>query len=274
MPSGVGRHLSRLAGDMTESVAGELDGRVILLTGASGGIGSVTAAALGARGAALVAHYGRNREGAEAAVAALPEERRLLVQADLRSPGAARGLFAEALAWRGRVDVVVVNAATLLETPFDGSDDLWDESWEATLRVNVLEPVSLMREAVRHFLDVGGGTIVALSSWAGERGSAIARLSAYAASKAAVRNVAQTIARNHAKDGILAYIVAPGIVHTPMAEISAVARGGIDAVNAALAMGEMVPPEEVAELIAFLSTGRSRHLSGATIDVNGATYIR
>ena len=50
--------------------------------------------------------------------------------------------------------------------------------------------------------------------------------------------------------------------------------GGVDAVNAALAMGEMVPPEEVAELIAFLSTGRSRHLSGATIDVNGATYIR
>jgi len=259
---------------MTGGAAGELEGRVILLTGASGGIGSVTAAALGARGAALVAHYGRNREGAEAAVSALPEEQRLLVQADLSTPGAARGLFAEALAWRGRIDVVVVNAATLLETPFDGSDDLWDENWDATLRVNVLEPVSLMREAVRHFLDAGGGTIVVLSSWAAERGSAIALLSAYAASKAAVRNVAQTIARNHAKDGILAYIVAPGIVHTPMAEISAVSRGGIEALNAALAMGEMVPPDEVAELIAFLSTGRSRHLSGATIDVNGATYIR
>jgi NAD(P)-dependent dehydrogenase (short-subunit alcohol dehydrogenase family) len=255
-------------------VSGELDGKVVLLTGASGGIGSVTAAALGARGAALVAHYGGNRAAAEAAVAALPEKQRLLVQADLTLPGASRPLFAEALAWRGHVDVVVVNAATLLETPFDGSDELWDENWAATLRVNVLEPVSLMREAVRHFLDAGGGTIVALSSWAAERGSAIARLSAYAASKAAVRNVAQTIAHNHAKDGILAYVVAPGIVRTPMAEISAVARGGIDAVNAALSMGEMVPPEEVAELIAFLATGRSKHLSGATIDVNGATYIR
>lgn len=254
--------------------AGELDGRVVLVTGASGGIGSVTAAALGARGAAVVAHYGHNREGAEKAVSALPGAQRLLVQADMASPGAARALFAEALAWRGRVDVVVVNAAILRETPFDGSDELWDEHWEATLRVNVLEPVSLMREAVRHFLDAGGGTIVALSSWAAERGSAIASLSAYAASKAAVRTVAQTIARNHAKDGILAYVIAPGIVHTPMSEISAVARGGIEAVNAALAMGEMVPPEEVAELIGFLSTGRSRHLSGATIDVNGATYIR
>jgi NAD(P)-dependent dehydrogenase (short-subunit alcohol dehydrogenase family) len=253
---------------------GELEGRVVLLTGASGGIGSVTAAALGSRGAAVVAHYARNRDGAEAATAALPEDRRLLVQADLRVAGSARDLFAEALAWRGRIDVVVANAGTLLETPFDGSDELWDENWDATLRVNVLEPVSLMREAVRHYLEVGGGTIVALSSWAAERGSAIAQLSAYAASKAAVRNVAQTIAHNHAKDGILAYVVAPGIVRTPMSAISASARGGIDAVNAAIAMGEMAPPEEIAELIAFLASGRNRHLSGATIDVNGATYIR
>jgi NAD(P)-dependent dehydrogenase (short-subunit alcohol dehydrogenase family) len=256
------------------SNAGELEGKVVLLTGASGGIGSVTAQALGARGAAVVAHYGGNLEGAEAAVDEIPAGKRLLVQADLRVAGSARALFAEALAWRSAVDVVVVNAATLLETPFDGSDDQWDENWEATLRVNVLEPVSLMREAVRHFLGVGGGTIVVLSSWAAERGSAIARLSAYAASKAAVRNVAQTIAHNHAKDGILVYVLAPGIVHTPMSEISAVARGGIEAVDAALAMGEMVPPEEVAELIAFLAAGRARHLSGATIDVNGATYIR
>ena len=255
-------------------MSGELEGKVVLLTGASGGIGSVTARALGARGAAVVAHYGANRGGAEAAVEEIPADRRLLVQADLRAAGSARTLFAEALAWRSRVDVVVANAGTLLETPFDGSDEQWDENWEATLRVNVLEPVSLMREALRHFLDAGGGTLVVLSSWAAERGSAIARLSAYAASKAAVRNVAQTIAHNHAKDGILVYVLAPGIVHTPMSEISAVARGGIDAVNAALAMGEMVPPEEVAELIAFLAAGRARHLSGATIDVNGATYIR
>jgi NAD(P)-dependent dehydrogenase (short-subunit alcohol dehydrogenase family) len=252
----------------------DLEGRVVLVTGASGGIGSVTAAALGHRGASVIAHYGANRDGAEAAVSSLPESRRFVVQSDLALAGSARRLFAEALAWRGRVDVVVVNAAILRETPFDGSDELWDEHWEATLRVNVLEPVSLMREAVRHFLAIGGGTIIALSSWSAERGSAIASLSAYAASKAAVRNVAQTIARNHAGDGILTYVVAPGIVHTSMAEISATSRGGIDALNAALAMGEMVPPGEIADLIAFLSTGRARHLTGATIDVNGASYIR
>jgi NAD(P)-dependent dehydrogenase (short-subunit alcohol dehydrogenase family) len=69
-------------------------------------------------------------------------------------------------------------------------------------------------------------------------------------------------------------VVAPGIVKTRLSEASAAARGGVDAVNAALAMGEMVPPEEVAELIAFLATGTCRHLSGATIDLNGASNIR
>ena len=76
------------------SSAGELDGRVVLLTGASGGIGSVTARALGARGATVIAHYGGNRNGAEAAVADVPAHRRLLLHADMREAGSARALCA------------------------------------------------------------------------------------------------------------------------------------------------------------------------------------
>jgi NAD(P)-dependent dehydrogenase (short-subunit alcohol dehydrogenase family) len=142
------------------------------------------------------------------------------------------------------------------------------------MRVNVLEPASLIREAVAHFREHGGGVVITLSSWAAQQGSAIATLPAYAASKAAVKAVTQTVARNYGKEGVLAYVVAPGIVRTRMSEISAVARGGIDKVNAILALGEMVPAEEVGDLIALLASGRCRHLSGATIDVNGATYVR
>lgn len=252
----------------------DLHGKTVLLTGASGGIGAVTAAELLQRGADLVAHYASDRADAEAACAQAPRERWRVVQADLGTPGAARRLWRDALAFRDRIDVVVVNAAVMPETPIDGSDEQWDHGWELTLRVNVVEPASLVREAVRHFLHHGGGTIVTLSSWAAQRGSAIPQLGAYAASKAAIRTLTQTIARNHARDGILAYVVAPGIVHTPMATISAQHRGGIEAVNAALAMGEMVEPEEVARLIAFLASGEIRHLTGATLDVNGASYIR
>lgn len=248
--------------------------KTVLVTGASRGIGAAAVRALAAGGADVIAHYNSFREGAEEAVAALQEERKLLLQADMSEPGAARRLWRDAVAWRGRVDVVVVNAAIAPETPFDASDEDWDAGWEQTLRVNVLEPVSLIREAVNHYREHGGGVVITLSSWSAQQGSAIASLPAYAGSKAAVKAVTQTVARGYAAEGVLAYVVAPGIVRTRMAEISATARGGIDRVNAFLAMGEMVPPEEVGELIAFLASGRCRHLSGATIDVNGATYVR
>jgi NAD(P)-dependent dehydrogenase (short-subunit alcohol dehydrogenase family) len=137
-----------------------------------------------------------------------------------------------------------------------------------------MEPASLAREAVRHFQQHDGGTIIGLSSWAAQKGSAIPQLSAYASSKAAIRTLVQTIAYNHAREGILAYAVAPGIVRTPMSEISATHRGGIDKVNEMLAMGRMVEPDEVARLVAWLASGSVPNLTGATLDVSGATYIR
>jgi NAD(P)-dependent dehydrogenase (short-subunit alcohol dehydrogenase family) len=252
----------------------DLTGRTVLLTGASGGIGAPTAGELLRRGARVVAHYGHDRQAAERACADAPPDRWTALAADLGSPGAARALWRDALSWGGRIDVVVLNAAVMPDTPLDGSDDHWDEGWERAWRVNVLEPVSLAREAVAHFRERGGGALIALSSWAAQRGSAIPQLSAYAATKAALRSFAQTIARNHAREGVMSYILAPGIVRTPMSTISATHRGGVDAVNAMLSMGRMVEPEEIARIIAFLAAGTAPNLTGATLDVNGATYVR
>jgi NAD(P)-dependent dehydrogenase (short-subunit alcohol dehydrogenase family) len=252
----------------------DLTGRTVLLTGASGGIGAPTARALLDAGAQLVAHYAGNPDDARAACADFPPDRFTLVQTDLSRRGAARCLWRNALAWRGAVDAVVVNAATNLDTPLDGSDETWDEGWETTLRVNVIEPASLMREAVNHWLTTGGGCLVTISSWAAQRGSAIPQSGAYASSKAAIHSFAQTIARNHAGDRILSYIIAPGIVHTPMSEVAAVHRGGIDKLNAMLPMGAMVEPEEVGRLITWLAAGGAPNLTGATLDLNGSSNIR
>jgi NAD(P)-dependent dehydrogenase (short-subunit alcohol dehydrogenase family) len=251
-----------------------LEGKTILVTGASRGIGAAIASALGEAGASVIAHYGTFREGAVGALAGVPDECRAFVQRDLAEPGAARILWRDTLALRRRIDVVVVNAAVSLETPFDGTDEAWDKGWEETMRVNVLEPASLIREAVAHFRANGGGIVISLSSWAGQQGSALPQLPAYAASKAAVKALTQTVARNFAKENVLAYVVAPGIVRTRMSEISAVARGGLDKVLAILPLGEMVPPEEVASVVVFLAGGTCRHLTGATVDVNGAAYVR
>jgi NAD(P)-dependent dehydrogenase (short-subunit alcohol dehydrogenase family) len=255
-------------------VTEDLTGRTVLLTGASKGIGAETARVLGEAGAHLVAHYGSDEEGARAATAAIPDERKLLVQADFEEPSAAGRLWQEAVAWRGRVDVLVNNAAVMPETPLSASDDDWRRGWERALQVNVRAPADLTRDAVAHFVQHGGGVLIALSSWVAQRGPRDPALMAYAASKAAVKALTQAVGRHHARDGVLVHVIAPGVVGTELSEIAAARTGGTEKLVAELAMGEWVPPEELAELIAFLASGRVRHLTGATLDVNGATYVR
>jgi NAD(P)-dependent dehydrogenase (short-subunit alcohol dehydrogenase family) len=122
----------------------------------------------------------------------------------------------------------------------------------------VVEPASLIRGAVRHYQDARGGIIISIFSWAGPAGPAIPQLSAYAATRAAVKAVTQTMARVHAADGGPACVIAPGIVRTQMPEISSAFRGGEDAVRAILPVRDMVPPAEVGHLVAFLSSGLCR----------------
>jgi NAD(P)-dependent dehydrogenase (short-subunit alcohol dehydrogenase family) len=253
----------------------DLQGKTVLLTGASKGIGAATAHILGEAGAHLVAHYGSDLAGAEAATQAIDKERVLLLSADLGDTKSVEALWAKALAWRERIDVLVNNAAIFLnEGGIDDSEEEWDRVWDVTMRVNVHAPARLLRYAVRHFRKSGGGIAITISSWNAQRGSTNPRTIAYAAAKAAIRAATQTIARGYAKDGVLAYVVAPGVVRTRMSVDSAANLGGEAAVTAGLAMGEWVPPEEIGHMVAFLATGRVRHLTGATLDVNGASYVR
>ncbi len=253
----------------------DLIGKTILVTGASKGIGASIARIAGAAGAHVVAHYGTDRAGAEAALADVPDDRKLFVQADMHDLAAAERLWDEAEAWRGRIDVFVNNAAIMRwNGGIDETDETWDAVWDETLQVNVLAPARLMRRAVKHYLGQGGGILITISSWGAQRGVTNPATIAYAASKAAVKAMAQTIARAHARDNILTYIIAPGVVATQMSETFAATQGGTEKIFAGLAMGEWVPPDDIGHLAAFLATGKSRHLSGATLDVNGATYVR
>ena len=252
----------------------DLSGVTVLLTGASDGIGFHTARLLGERGANLIAHWRSNEQGALKATEDIPADRKLLIQADFSADGGARRLWESALQWRGRVDVLVNNAGLLPQAGIDSNDEEWAASWETAMEVNVVQPANLMRLATQHFLTRGSGVLITMSSWAAQQGSGNPKLVAYAASKAALAAATKTVARAHASAGVLAYCIAPGAVATGMTLQSANNQGGLAEVTAALAMREMVPPGEVAELVAILATGRHRHLSGATIDVNGATYLR
>lgn len=251
----------------------DLSDRTALITGVSGAIGSHIASTFIDRGARVAGTYRSRETSARAALAAARPDHSTLLQTDIDSPESARGLWQRAEEWNA-IDTLVVNAATMASAPLAGRDDeAWDRSWENLFQVNVLGAATLMREAALSFAERGYGSIVAISSWAAEQGSRIPDANAYAASKAALRNFAQTLARSYARDGVRVYIIAPGVVGGGMgtsglqpAEIQATAEG--------LAMGHHVDPREVAELAAFLATDRCPSLTGSTIDLNGASYIR
>ena len=253
----------------------DLKEKTVVVTGASKGIGAAIVKSLGTAGANIVAHYSTDRAGAENAVSGLPQERYTLIQADFADPAEADAFWTKAIDWKGNVDVLVTNAAVMrigggIDAPDGEWDDIWDEAW----RVNVLSPARLMRNAVRSFESAGGGVIICISSWAANRGASNPDSIAYAASKAAITAAAKTIARAYATKNILTYLVSPGVVRTRMSEDFAASHGGEDTITAGLQMKEWVPPEDLGELVAFLATGKVRHLTGATIDVNGASYVR
>lgn len=249
-----------------------LSGKTILVTGASRGIGASIARELSDRGALVIAQYNTSAAGAEGATTSASE--RLLIPADFSDPTAAAALWTTAVEWKGRVDAVVCNAAVMPEVDFDSPAVGWNAAWDLALQVNTRAPSDLTRLAAQHYLENGGGVIVGISSWAAQRGASNSSLAAYAASKAGYAAMLKTIARAYAANNVLAYLVAPGVVQTEMSETAAASSGGAEKITAGLAMKEWVPPTEIATLVGMLCEGRLRHLTGATLDVNGASYVR
>lgn len=249
----------------------DLKGQVALVTGASRGIGAVTASTLHSAGAAVILHYGHGRAEAEALAAGLTAEQVQLLQADLAQAGAAASLWSQALAWRGHIDVVVNNAATMPVAPLQGDWDTWSTAWQTTLQVNLIAVADLCRAAVNHFRTRQGGTLINLASRAAFRGDG-PEFAPYAASKAGVIGLTRTLAKGYAADGIRAYAIAPGFVRTERIE-QVMAERGAAYVTRDIPMGTPADPQDIANLICFLAAGLAPHATGATFDVNGASYF-
>ena len=250
----------------------ELRGKVALVTGGSRGIGAAIVRALAQAEADVVVHYSRNRERAEAVVREAGPERCHLVAAALEDPHAARALWNEAVAWRGHLDVLINNAGIFEPVGIEDDAETWRQAWQRTLQINLLAPADLCRAAVTHFRGRGAGILINIASRAAFRGDTPDYMH-YAASKAGLVALTRSIARGFAAEGVLAYVIAPGFVGTEMVD-DFIAREGVDAVLDEIPLGEIAAPEDVANVAAFLATGRARHATGAAIDINGASYVR
>ena len=231
----------------------------ILLTGASRGIGAATLSVLLSAGATVAGQATRATAS--------------LIAADLALPGSGDALWDAALErLGGRIDVLVNNAGVFEGVAVDAPDAEWQATWARGHAINLQSPAELCRRAVLHFRAHGGGRIVNVASRAGHRGDSPAHWH-YAAAKAGLIAMTKSIARAYAAENILAFAVAPGFVMTGMAEDYLSSRGG-DKLLADIPLGRVATPEEVAETIRWLALDAPPSLTGATLDVNGASYVR
>ena len=240
----------------------------VLVTGASGGIGAAICQLMAQRGARVILHYRSDRAAAESTQRTLPGEGHTLVQADLGDPAQARSLWQEISA-RGPIDALVNNAGIFPDHPpltTEYAD--WTAAWQQTISTNLLGPAQLSYCAARAMAGRGGGRIVNVSSRAAFRGEPGAP--AYAASKAGLNAFSQSLAKALAPRGVYVFVVAPGWVSTPR-----VARAIEDkAVLADQPLGRVAAPEEVAQVVSYCALDAPASMTGAILDVNGASYLR
>jgi NAD(P)-dependent dehydrogenase (short-subunit alcohol dehydrogenase family) len=248
-----------------------LTNQTILITGASRGIGAATARITLEGGATVVGSYNRSAGALQSLAADYGNERVHALQSDLAEPGAGPDLWRRALQSAGKIDGLVNNAGIAPATKLDGDYDRWRQDWSQVLQVNTQAVADLCREAVLYFKPRGGGRIVTVASRAAFRGDSVDYLH-YAASKGALVALMRSIARGYASDRILAFLVAPGWVNTDMASV--VHEPGNEGILAEIPMGEAAPPDEIGNMIVFLLSGMVDHGTGATFDINGASYVR
>lgn len=248
-----------------------LEGQTILVTGASGGIGAAIVGRLAAEGARPIIHFSREKAGAEALLARIGGHG-WIIQADLSTPEGPFELWRRTVEFAGRVNGLVNNAGIRTEVPIELSEADWRAAWQKEFQINFFAAADLSKDAILHFKANGGGRIVNIASRAGQRGYA-ADAMPYGATKAALVNLTKSIARSFGGEGVTAVAIAPGWVRTDMAEDFIAAHGKAAAV-ADIPIGEMAAPSEVAELVAFVLRPSQASLNGATLDVNGGSYIR
>ena len=226
----------------------------IMITGGSRGIGAAIAEAFDSATAQVVVLSSRD--------------------GDLSDPGASARLWDDALVTLGgRIDVLINNAGIFEANPLDADDADWLARWNRTIQVNLTASADLCRRAVLHWQATKAtGRIINIASRAAHRGDSPDHWH-YAASKAGMVAMTKTIARAYAKDGIYAFTICPGFTMTGMAEDYLESRGG-DKLLADIPLGKVADPEEVAAIAKFCALDAPPSMTGATIDVNGASYVR
>ena len=245
--------------------ADELTGRCALVTGGASGIGRACASRLAAAGA-RVAVLDLSADGAEAAAASLANGGPGIA-CDVTDSSQVNAAVARAESALGSVDILVCSAGV-------GGDslrtvDVSDDEWRRVFAVNCDAVFYCNRAVIPGMQTRGYGRIVNIASIAGKEGNPMA--AAYSASKAAVIGMTKSFGKDLAGTGVLINCVAPAVIRTPI--LDQLTPEHVDYMVSRIPLGRLGEPEEVAELVAYLASGKCSFATGACFDASGGRAV-
>jgi 2-hydroxycyclohexanecarboxyl-CoA dehydrogenase len=246
------------------------EGKVAIVTGGGGGIGSAISRRLADEGAlVVVSDVNGDAAGAVAAEIVAAGASAVAIAADISQKEPCFGLIAEAFDQKRHIDILVNNAGINRR---GNLMSLTDDDWHTSFAVNLDSMFHLCRAAIPHMIEVGGGAIVNTASQWGLYPAP--NHIAYNTTKAAVAAFTQNLARDYAPHKIRANAVCPGEIHTPMLE-AGVTRSGrtIADLDKLVPFGRIGKPEEVAALVAFLASDEAAFMCGSLVEITGAQPV-
>jgi len=248
---------------------GQLDGRVALVTGASGGLGRAIAAGLAAAGAAVAVHYATRRAEAEEVVAAIRGRggQALALQGDLSDPAVPDRLVEAAREGLGGLHILVNNAGVVRDTLILR---MKDEDWETVLTTNLTAAFRCTRAALRPMLRQRAGRIINVASIAGEIGNP--GQANYVAAKAGLIGLTKATAREVASRGITVNAVAPGLIDVGMT--ARLTSDQVARLRDQIPLGRLGTAEEVAHAVVYLASDDAAYVTGQVLNVDGGLVMR
>ena len=248
-----------------------LDGKAAFITGAGGAIGGAIARRFGAEGAKVMCADLKG-EAAERTATAIRAAGGIAaaVTCDVASASAVKEAIDTAARDFSRLDILVNTAAT--DDPMGNAVELDESAWNRTLAVNLTGAFLVAKYGIPHLVAAGGGSIVIIASQLGS--VVVPRRPAYVTSKAALIQLARSMALDHAKDSIRVNTLSPGATET---DRLLVRYGTMDAARAALAplhpLGRLGRPEDMANGALFLASDESSFMTGADLVIDGGYRI-
>ena len=242
--------------------------RVALVTGGTRGIGAAIIGALAADGTHVAAGYSSNQEAADdmAAKLAAKGDAVSLHQGNIGKPEDCQRVVAEVLGQHDHVDYLINNAGITVDKTVR---KMSIEDWHAVMQINISGAFYMMKAVLDHMLERGSGRIVNLSSVIGQTGN-IGQAN-YAASKAALYGLTQSLALETARKGITVNCVAPGFIATEM--VAKIPQPILDGIIDKVPIRRLGRPDEVARVVRFLLEEESSYITGAMYAVNGGMFM-